>query len=98
MQYPSESDLEACLRTISADLGDINPAPVRISMVRLHGKPPMYAVVILSASKEPMRQRLGRVLSRNFSLGVTSIMLSVDEVEALRAHCETIARREARPA
>ena len=98
MQYPSESDLEACLRTISADLRDPNPAPVRISMVRLHGKPPMYAVVILSASKEPMRQRLGRVLARNFSLGVTSIMLSVDEVEALRVHCEAIAHREPRPA
>jgi hypothetical protein len=98
MQYPTEADLEACLRTISADLGDHNPVPVRISMVRLHGKPPMYSVVILSASKEPMRQRLGRVLARNFSLGVTSIMLNVDEVEALRAHCEAITHREARPA
>jgi len=98
MQFPTESELEVCLRSISADLGDVNPVPVRISMVRLHGKPPMYTVVILSASKEPLRQRLGRVLSRNFSLGVTSVMLSVTEVEALRVHSAALARRESRPA
>lgn len=98
MQYPAESDLEACLRTIAADLGDVSPVPVRISMVRLHAKPPVYSVVILSASREPMRQRLSKVLSRNFSLGVTSIMLTVDELEALRVHCQTLAKREARPA
>ena len=97
MDYPSESDLEACLRTIAVDAGDASGAPFRISMVRLHGKPPMYSVVILSASREPLRQRLGEILSRNFSLGVTSIMLSVAEVESLRAYCQT-GRRDAKPA
>jgi hypothetical protein len=90
MQYPSESELEACLRTVAVEAGDMSGAPFRISIVRLHGKPPMYSVVILSASKEPMRQRLGKILSRNFSLGVTSIFLTVAEVESLMAHCQTV--------
>lgn len=97
MEYPSESDLETCLRTIAVDAGDSSGAPFRISMVRLHGKPPMYSVVILSASREPLRQRLGEILSRSFSLGVTSIMLSVAEVESLQAYCQT-GRRDAKPA
>ena len=86
-QYPSESDLESCLRSVAVEAGDASSAPFRISMVRLHGKPPMYSVVLLSAAREPLRQRLGQILARNFSLGVTSVMLTVDDVSALIAHC-----------
>jgi len=45
----------------------------------------MYAVVILSPQREPLRQRLGQILSRNFSLGVTSIMLTMSDAETLLA-------------
>lgn len=84
-QYPSEADLDGCLRSLAQEAGDRSSAPFRISMVRLHGKPPMYAVVILSPAREPLRQRLGQILSRNFSLGVTSIMLTVADAQTLLA-------------
>ena len=58
-------------------------------MVRLHGRPPMYAVVILFPAREPLRQRLGQILSRNFSLGVTSIMLTVTDAETLLARWQS---------
>lgn len=88
MQYPTEADLDACLKTVASQAGDPTPVPFRCNIVRLHGKPPMYSVVILSPAREPLRQRLGQILSRNFSLGVTSIMLTMVDVEALMAHCQ----------
>lgn len=87
MQYPSETDLDACLKSIATQTGDQTAIPFRSSMVRLHGKPPMYSVVILSPAREPLRQRLGQILARNFSLGVTSIMLTVADAEMLMSHC-----------
>jgi hypothetical protein len=86
MEYPTEADLARCLSIVAQEAGDAS-APFRIDIVRLHGKPPMYSVVILAAKREPLRQRLGQILSRPFSLGVTSVMLTVKEVEALIAHC-----------
>jgi hypothetical protein len=88
MEYPAETDLESCLRKIAYETGDKSSIPFRINMVRLHGKPPMYSVVILSAKREPLRQRLGQILSRNFSLGVTSIMLNVSEAQSLLGYCQ----------
>ncbi|HZP86460.1 MAG TPA: hypothetical protein VFB54_06540 [Burkholderiales bacterium] len=88
MQYPTESDLDSCLKNIASQAGDATAIPFRTNMVRLHGKPPMYSVVILSPAREPLRQRLGQILARNFSLGVTSLMLSVSDVQALMAHCK----------
>lgn len=89
LNYPTETDLESCLLNVAHEAGDPSSSPFRISMVRLHAKPPMYSVVILSAAREPLRQRLGQILARNFSLGVTSVMLTVDDVGALMAHCHT---------
>jgi hypothetical protein len=89
MEYPAESDLETCLRKIAFETGDSSSSPFRINMVRLHGKPPMYSVVILSPKREPLRQRLGQLLSRNFSLGVTSIMLTVSDAQNLLGYCQT---------
>lgn len=88
MEYPAESDLETCLRKIAYEAGDASGSPFRINMVRLHGKPPMYSVVILSPKREPLRQRLGQLLSRNFSLGVTSIMLTVSDAQSLLGYCQ----------
>jgi len=89
-QYPSEADLDGCLRSLAQEAGDRSSAPFRISMVRLHGKPPMYAVVILSPAREPLRQRLGQILSRNFSLGVTSIMLTMSDAQTLLARWQSV--------
>ena len=88
MEYPAESDLETCLRKIAFETGDASNAPFRINMVRLHGKPPMYSVVILSPKREPLRQRLGQLLSRNFSLGVAAIMLTVHDAQSLLGYCQ----------
>jgi hypothetical protein len=89
MEYPAETDLESCLRKIAYEAGDASSVPFRINMVRLHGKPPMYSVVILSPKREPLRQRLGQILSRNFSLGVTSIMLTMSDAQSLLGYCQS---------
>jgi hypothetical protein len=86
MQYPSESELENCLKSIATEVGDPSNLPFRINVVPLLGKPPMYSVVILSASKEPLRERLGHLLSRSFSLGISSFMLNGSEAASLVTH------------
>jgi len=85
-QYPTESELESSLKRIAAEAGDPSLVPFRINVVPLLGKPPMYSVVILSAAKEPLRERLGSLLSRSFSLGVTSFMLDGNEAASLVEH------------
>ena len=47
----------------------------------------MYTVVILSGAKEPLRKKLAYTLSRSFSLGVSSFMLTGDEAVRLMKHC-----------
>ena len=86
MQYPTESELESSLKKIAEEAGDSSQMPFRINVVPLLGKPPMYSVVILSAAKEPLRERLGNLLSRSFSLGVTSFMLKGHEAVSLVEH------------
>ena len=88
MQYPSASDLEACLKSLAAEAGDATTKPFRVDVVPLHGgQPPMYTVVILSGAKEPLRKKLAYTLSRSFSLGVSSFMLTGDEAVRLMKHC-----------
>jgi hypothetical protein len=83
-QYPSKSEVEECLKTLAMETGDATVHPFRVDLVPLHGgKPPMYAVVILAASKEPLRQKLSQILSRGFSLGVSSFMLTGNEAVTL---------------
>jgi hypothetical protein len=83
-QYPSKSEVEECLKTLAVEIGDATVHPFRVDLVPLHGgKPPMYAVVILSAAKEPLRQKLSQILSRGFSLGVSSFMLTGNEAVIL---------------
>ena len=87
-QYPSKSDVEECLRQLASEAGDRTPIPFRVDLVPLHGgKPPMYAVVMLSASKEPLRQKLSQILTRSFSLGVSSFMLNGNEAVTLVERC-----------
>lgn len=83
MDYPTQSDLEACLNAIASQAGDRTRTPFRVDLVRLHGKPPMYSVTLKSADKERLRQQIGRILSRPFALGTTSFMLSDSDAAAL---------------
>jgi hypothetical protein len=86
--YPSKTEVEECLKTLAVETGDATAQPFRVDLVPLHGgKPPMYAVVILSASKEPLRQKLSSILSRGFSLGVSSFMLTGNEAVTLLKRC-----------
>jgi len=83
-QYPSKTEVEECLKSLAAEIGDPTAHPFRVDLVPLHGgKPPMYAVVILAAAKEPLRQKLSQILSRGFSLGVSSFMLTGNEAITL---------------
>jgi len=87
-QYPSKSEVEECLRLLAVEIGDATVHPFRVDLVPLHGgKPPMYAVVILSAAKEPLRQKLSQILTRGFSLGVSSFMLTGNEAVTLVTRC-----------
>jgi hypothetical protein len=86
--YPSKTEVEECLKSLAVEAGDATVHPFRVDLVPLHGgKPPMYAVVILSASKEPLRQKLSEILSRGFSLGVSSFMLTGNEAVTLMKRC-----------
>jgi hypothetical protein len=83
-QYPSKVEVEECLKQLAVEIGDNTVHPFRVDLVPLHGgKPPMYAVVILSAGKEPLRQKLSQILTRGFSLGVSSFMLTGNEALTL---------------
>jgi len=86
-QYPTQSEVQECLKTLAQEAGDATVHPFRVDLVPLHGKPPMYAVVILSAAKEPLRQKLSQILSRGFSLGVSSFMLTGNEAVTLLKRC-----------
>ena len=87
MAYPTPAEVELSLRQVAAELGDTNAAPVRVGMVPVYGgKPPLYTLVILSADREPLRRKLGQVLNRSFSLGVTSFTLRADEAQRILDH------------
>jgi hypothetical protein len=82
--YPDPSEIEKCLFRIAAEVSDATPLPVRVTMMSVHGgKPPLYALVLRSRDKAPMRQKLEQVLNRKLSLGTTSFSLKADEATLL---------------
>jgi hypothetical protein len=48
----------------------------------------MYTVVMLSAEKALVRDRIGQILSRSFSMGASSFTLRGDEVAVLIEYCQ----------
>jgi len=85
-QYPQASALEESLKHLAAELGDATARPFRVDMIRVHGgKPPVYCVVIRSKAKEPLRQRLEKLLNRRLTCGSSSFMLKLDEAERIVA-------------
>ena len=84
MQYPSSSQLQACLKNLASGVSCIEDRPFRVDMLPVYGgKPPMYTVVILSSAKERLREKIGEILNRSFSLGVGSFTLKGPEAVLL---------------
>ena len=84
MQYPAPDAVQQCLKRFAQDVGDSTEAPFRVDMVaRYGGKPPVYTVIIRCAEKEAIREKLGHVLNRRFSLGATSFALDASEAQAI---------------
>jgi hypothetical protein len=84
--YPQAATLAETLKLIAIEAGDATAKPFRVDMIRVHGgKPPLYCVVILSSTKEPLRQRLERLLDRRLTCGSTSFMLKANEAEQIVA-------------
>ena len=81
--YPTQSELESCLKTIATETGDASLTPFRVDVVARHDKPPMYSVMIKSPDKDRLRQQIGQLLSRSFALGTTSFMLTSSEATSL---------------
>lgn len=76
MEYPTSTEVEKCLKHLAAEVGDLTTKPFRVDLLPVSGgKPPMYTVVILSPGKERLRQGIGQLLDRSFSLGVGSFTL-----------------------
>ena len=82
-EYPTQSELESCLKTIATETGDVSLTPFRVDVVARHDKPPMYSVMIKSPDKDRLRQQIGQLLSRSFALGTTSFMLTSSEATSL---------------
>ena len=56
MQYPTPNEVERSLKLFAEEMGDTTDAAFRVYMVaRYGGKPPVYAVMIRCAEKEPIR-------------------------------------------
>ena len=84
MQYPTSAELQACLKNLAIGVADSVDTPFRVNILPVYGgKPPMYTVVILSPAKERLRQKLGEILNRSFSLGVASFTLNGAEAVLL---------------
>src|SRR5678815_5346858 len=82
MQFPTPGDVEQSLKRFAEEIGDTTESPFRVDVVaRYGGKPPLYTVMIRCAEKEPIRQKLSRVLNRPFSLGGSSFALSAGEAQ-----------------
>ena len=55
MQYPTPSEVEQSLKRFAEEVGDSTESPFRVDVVaRYGGKPPIYAVTIRCAEKEPI--------------------------------------------
>ena len=79
-QYPEPSVVEERLKQLAADAGDASLKPFRVDVVAVHGgKPPLYCVVIRSAQKAALRQKLEPLLHRTLTCGMSSFMLKAHE-------------------
>jgi len=77
MEYPSETSVELALRRLANESGDDTVDPFRVALLKIHGgQPPRYTVVVVSPQQLLLRERLGSVLGRSFSLGVRSFLLT----------------------
>jgi hypothetical protein len=85
-EYPTSDELLACLYTLAGVAETEMQKPFRVDMIRTHGKPPMYSVVIRAAEREPILTRIGQIIHRSFALGASSFMLTSSETEALLKH------------
>jgi hypothetical protein len=84
MTYPSEIQVELALKRLAADLDDHSSRPFRVDLLKVHGEEaPRYTVVVLSARRNLLYERLGEVLSRSFSLGIRSFLLTALEASKL---------------
>ena len=93
MQYPTPKDVENCLNAVAAELGDTSESPFRVDVVaRYGGRPPVDTVMIRTAEKEPIRQKLSQVLNRKFSLGGTSFAFNATEAQAILEYQKVLTR------
>jgi hypothetical protein len=86
--YPTQTELLSCLTNIANVAGDTSNIPFRVDVIPLHGKPPMYSVMIKSPAKDLLRRQIGQILSRPFALGATSFMLTGSEAVSLVGHAQ----------
>jgi hypothetical protein len=59
-EYPTQTELLTCLTNIANVAGDTTNVPFRVDVIPLHGKPPMYSVMIKSPPKICCAGRSGR--------------------------------------
>jgi hypothetical protein len=85
-EYPTSDELLACLSSLAGVAETESKKPFRVDMIRTHGKPPMYSVMIKAADKDLLRTRIGQITARRFALGATSFMLTSSEAESLVRH------------
>jgi hypothetical protein len=83
LQYPQASVVEERLASCAVEMGDVTPKPFRVDMVRVYGGTPLYSVVIRSAAKEPLRQRLEQLIERPLTFGISSFMLKAEEAQRI---------------
>jgi hypothetical protein len=87
MNYPSKDELEAVLRTLAKQVGDVSARPFRVDPLPVHGSgSPMYTVVILSQQRSLLRDKLSNILHRSFAMGTGSFVLKASEVVTLISH------------
>jgi hypothetical protein len=80
MEYPSKGRVDSALRRLASEIGDDTADPFRVGLLKIHGgQPPRYTVVVVSPKQLLLRERLGSVVGRSFSLGVRSFLLTVPE-------------------
>ncbi len=85
-EYPTSDELLACLSNLAGVADTALQKPFRVDMIRTHGKPPMYSVMIKAVEKERLRTRIAQIIPRHFALGATSFMLTTSEAESLVKH------------
>ena len=84
MDYPKANEVEAVLKAIAVQTGDVSGRPVRVDLLPVRGSSrPFYTVVLLSENRARMCDKLSFVLNRRFSLGTRSFLLKPQEVAKL---------------